>query len=349
MEVREGQLRRVAGAATGAGNRRQSWPERQGLLLELEGAGGRRGVGEASPLPGFSRDGLALAEAELLGWLARLPRPLSEVAEVFAAAGELASPAARFAAETALLDLLGQERGVPLHRLLAGARPFPASLPLVHLLPLEGAPAAAARLLAEGVRHFKIKVGGPDFAAELALLAELRGLGRQLELRLDANGGWAGEDREARIAALTPYQPELLEEPGGSFELAAPFPLALDESLADPAVRAALPDLLRRGDFRVLILKPMALGGFAVCLELARIAAAAGGAVVVSHLFDGPVGLAAAAHLAFALPGRVLPCGLARHAGLAAWRDSPVAAPPAFVGRRELQAPSGPGLLGEPG
>ncbi len=66
-------------------------------------------------------------------------------------------------------------------------------------------------------------------------------------------------------------------------------------------MRAALPDLLRRGSFRVLVLKPMALGGFAACLELARIAAAAGGAVLVSHLFDGPVGLAAAAHLGFRL------------------------------------------------
>ncbi len=38
MEVVSGQLGRVAGAAPGAGNRRQSWPERQGLLLELRDA-----------------------------------------------------------------------------------------------------------------------------------------------------------------------------------------------------------------------------------------------------------------------------------------------------------------------
>lgn len=342
-----GLLRRVAGAAPGAGNRRQSWPERQGLLLELKGAEGRRGWGEASPLPGYSADSPAMAEQELLGWLSRLPRKVATVDEVFAAAAELAAPSARFAAETALFDLLGQADGLPIHRLL-GSRPAPPTLPLVHLLPLEQTLEAAERSAADGIRHFKVKVGGPDFAAELELVAGLRRrLGDGVRLRLDANGGWAGEDREDRLAALAPYAPELLEEPGGSFEIAAPFPLAFDESLQDPAVRAALPDLLRRGSFRVLVLKPMALGGFAACLELARIAAAAGGAALVSHLFDGPVGLAAAAHLAFALPGRVLPCGLARHPGLAAWQEALPDGQPDFVGGRELTAPRSPGLWGE--
>ncbi len=49
-----------------------------------------------------------MAEQELLGWLSRLPRPVADVDQIFAAAAEIAAPAARFAAETALLDLLGQ-------------------------------------------------------------------------------------------------------------------------------------------------------------------------------------------------------------------------------------------------
>ncbi len=94
---------------------------------------------------------------------------------------------------------------MPIHRLLNG-RPAPASLPLVHLLPLEDPLAAAERLAAEGIRHFKVKVGGPDFAAELELVAELRRrLGDGVRLRLDANGGWAGEGREERLAALVPF------------------------------------------------------------------------------------------------------------------------------------------------
>lgn len=353
MRVTSGQLRRVAGATPGAANARRSWPSRSGLRLALEDGDGRRGRGEASPLPGFSPDTDYLAEAELLAWLGRLPRQLDDPAAIFFAAAEVASPAARFALETALLDLLGQHRRQPIWRLLGG-RPR-ARIPLVGLLPAGLAPietvAAADHLATAGLRHFKLKLGGVAFADDLARLTALRvRFGDEVTLRLDANRGLAaapGEESLAdRIAALAEFSPELLEEPGGSPDLAAPFSLALDESLLDPAVRAGLPELLRRGAYRVVVLKPMALGGFAACLELARIAAAAGCASFVTHLFDGPVGLAAAAHLAFALPGRVLPCGLARHPGLEIDDDLPAEAP-AFVGATEIAVPRAPGLWGE--
>jgi hypothetical protein len=41
--------------------------------------------------------------------------------------------------------------------------------------------------------------------------------------------------------------------------------------------------------------------------------------VIVTHLFDGPVGLAAAAELALSLPTAPWACGLDRHPGLWAW------------------------------
>ncbi len=352
MRVLSGQLRRVAGATPGAANARRSWGSRSGLRLDLVDADGRRGRGEASPLPGYSADTEFQAEAELLAWLGRLPRQLDAPAAIFLAASELASPAARFAAETALLDLLGQNEKAPIWRLIGGRARSP--IPLVGLLPagldVVATLAAADHLAADGVRHFKLKLGGLSFADDIGRLAALRGrFGHGVEIRLDANGllhdGTPGE-LVARIAALAEHSPELLEEPGGSPDLASPFPLALDESLLDPAVRAGLPELLRRGAYRVVALKPMALGGFAVCLELARIATAAGCASFVTHLFDGRLGLAAAAHLAFALPGRVLPCGLARHPGLEVDADLPPEAP-AFVGATEIALPAAPGLWGD--
>jgi O-succinylbenzoic acid--CoA ligase len=338
MLVASCRLKRVAGPSPGAGNARTAWAERQGVLLELEDEEGRRGRGEASPLPGFSVDSLAMAEADLHAWAEHLPRRLEDVPAIFAAAAEAASPAARFALESALLDLLGQERELPIYRLLGG-RDHP--IPLVHLLPVNDTLAAAEELYEAGARHFKVKVGGDDFAAELAMLTALRGrFGQKIELRLDANRGLAGPGREEKIAALAAFDPELLEEPGGDFEIEAPYPLAFDESLLEPPVRAALPGLLRKSGYRVVVLKPMALGGFAACLELARVAAAAGCASVVTHLFDGPIALAAAAHLALALPGRVLPCGLASHTGLDAWSE----AAPDFVRKTQILAPASPGL-----
>ena len=358
MRIERGRIVRVSGSTPGAANARQDWRERSGLHLELVEAGGALGWGEASPLPGYSWESLELAEAELIGWLQRLPRELPDPEAIFVAAAEVAAASARFALETALLDLLGQEEKKPLHQLL-GSRPRATPLPLVHLLPV-GAEisevlAAAERLAAAGATAFKIKIGGPDFAAELALLAALRQrFGDAVELRLDANRAFKAAELKGRLDALAVFSPELLEEPVGevdsrtaAIDLASPFPLAFDETLQDPVLRTHLPRLLRLGSFRVLVLKPMALGGFVTCLELARTAQACGCATLVSHLFDGPIGLAAAAHLAFALPGRILPCGLARHSGLGIWSGEVGSVEPAFVGPGEISLPQAPGLWGE--
>ncbi len=112
-----------------ASNASRAWRERRGLLLELCDREGRIGQGEASPLPGFSSDTLAEARADLLDvdW-AGLPDLdpcdglLDDIGAALSAAG-LNAPAARFAAETAFLDLAGQAAGLPVHLMLAGTGP----------------------------------------------------------------------------------------------------------------------------------------------------------------------------------------------------------------------------------
>ena len=63
---------------------------------------------------------------------------------------------------------------------------------------------------------------------------------------------------------------------------------------------------------------------------------------MVSHLFDGPVALAAATQLAFAVQSPELAAGLGPHAGLEAW--STVAPEPSFVSSRGLSLPRALGL-----
>jgi L-alanine-DL-glutamate epimerase-like enolase superfamily enzyme len=171
----------------------------------------------------------------------------------------------------------------------------------------------------------KLKIGR-DLARELDVISALRAtFGDRIALRLDANQSFSSEDANRAMRALEPFAPELLEEPSAEWDRLQPrIPLALDESLI-----AMQPERVRglaaRGIVSALILKPMALGGFSRCLALARLAEELGLAISVTHLFDGPIALAAAAELALALPGRLLPCGLDRHAGLGAW--PPIAVP----------------------
>jgi o-succinylbenzoate synthase len=314
------------------------WHAREGLLLVLTDESGRRGLGEASPLPGYSRETVADCARALTDVHLR-PAP--------DCAGLDALPAARFALETALLDLEGQRRALPLTECLSGAparRVLPvnalvdASVALADLVP------AVQALLARGYSTLKLKVGRADvpFEQELEALRTLRrAVGHAVALRLDANGAWTVEQARRHLDALAEIAPEFVEEPtrGAGLLSLGPtaVPWAADESLTDPALVDAL---LSAPGCRAVVLKP-ALLGLHAARALALRAQVRGLGVVVTHLFDGPVALAAACELALSLPVAPLACGLDPHAGLSAWPSVPV---PQCAEAGFVRVSSAPGL-----
>lgn len=275
-------------------------------MLTLEDARGNRGVGEASPLPGHSPDTLHDCREEL----SRIGQfPIDPFAHP-----PLGSPAATFALETAWLDLAAQRERRSISELLGRHRE---RVPISALLTAEDPSEAIreARLaIARGIRTLKIKVARRSLREDLALVRALRdAFGDDLALRLDANRRWSLDAANRALIAMEPFAPELVEEPAHDWgRLDACVPLALDESLIDMDADQ-IRTLASQKVVSALILKPMLLGGFSRCLELAHLAEELGLACVVTHLFDGPIAMAAAAELALALPGRVLACGLDRH------------------------------------
>ncbi|MBC7172680.1 MAG: O-succinylbenzoate synthase [Polyangiaceae bacterium] len=258
---------------------------------------------------------------------------------------DAASPSARCALDVALLDLIAQRKGVPLHVLLGGAPT--GTVALSALLPMGDLDAAlefAEERWRQGISVFKAKVGA-DLDRELVFLHAFR---TQFEhpftLRLDANRTLAEQTASRDLARLAELEPEYLEEP---FPLEAlfrlkqppPLPLALDESLQESDAELWAARAMDAGLVRALVLKPAALGGILRCLRLGQIGARRGVASSVSHLYDGPVALAAGAELALALerPGTA---GLAPHPGLALW---PAAVSPAIRGSH-LERHDLPGL-----
>ena len=339
-------IRRFSGGIRGAHNASNTWHSRSGLLLELC-AGSTRGLGEASPLPGYSPDTLESAQAALAALdLTALERALNleDTAKALRAVANLvptAQPAARMALETAALDLRGRQIQLPAPALL-GADPGAQRT----LAWLAGAPDAQALEAIRGAQragydHFKLKLGQPgNFKAEIAGVRELRrALGVGPRLRLDANRGWSVSEATSACSLLEALDIEFVEEPSLKFArpLANCVPVALDESL-----QGLNPDdfeaLARHSGARFVILKPMVLGGLSHCIELARHAMALDLGVVVSHSFDGPVALVASAALALALPTRVAQ-GLAPHPGLAAWPPMPLP-----IAHAALHAWNAPGL-----
>ena len=338
------ELRRVTLQTEGARDARRSWPARESLLLRLTDQQGQTGLGEASPLPGYSMDTLDAVEAALGQVVpAALAQALAQVparAALRATASLLAVelPSARMALETAALDLLGKVAGVAAPALL-GVRPD-AERPLAQLLGPASDPALEARAEAavtQGFRHLKLKLGAAgQLQRELAgVLALRKRFGAGVSLRVDANGALSGGDVREAWEALERAGIELFEEPGQVPEaLLGRLPLALDESLqglSEEQVEASL----RQLQARCLVLKPMALGGLDHCWRLAERARDHGVDVIVSHLFDGPLGYRAASALALALP-RGPAHGLGPHAALAAWNlPQPVAAGPTLGTWRE--------------
>jgi o-succinylbenzoate synthase len=334
------------------GNAGSSWHERRGLVLRLFDDDGNMGQGEASPLPGYSPDDLGAVRGAFARepWLA-----VPEIDERVAIAPQVRHlvdgvdpgiPSARFALETALLDLLGLRVGRPVHDILAGGAPC-GRVPVARLIDSEKVAeclAASRRALHRGIRTLKVKVGR-DFARELELLRALRAeLGDGIAIRLDANRSFPPAEARERLRELATLAPSMIEEPVVPEALAdlvsAPVPIALDESLAGDEGLRLLSRLTAAGVCKWVVLKPTVLGGVLACMEIARRARAGGAEPIVSHTFDGPLAMAASAELAVALPPPRHAAGLDRHAALRAWPDIDV---PTLTGA-ELVPSEEPGL-----
>ncbi|MDY7231610.1 o-succinylbenzoate synthase [Hyalangium rubrum] len=307
---------------------RATYAAREGFLVRLVDEEGRVGQGEAMPLPEFGTESLDTCERVLRGHLARLGEQLiadrlEAIPEVFTEPGTGSSwaPAAAHAVELALLDLLAQRRKVPLSQLL---EPNARSEVRVNALLTAEKPEALAeearQAVAEGFQTLKLKVAGRRLAEDEARVRAVReAVGSQVNLRLDANGGWSEGEAAQALDRLSAYRPELCEQPIPANELQglgrlqqqAPFPLAADEAIASPEL---FPLLLKTASgvpaARVFVLKPMVLGGLLPALRFAQQAAQLGLESFVTSSLDGVVSRAGASHLAAALPSGRLASGL---------------------------------------
>ncbi|MBN2197003.1 MAG: hypothetical protein JW751_29635 [Polyangiaceae bacterium] len=330
---------------------RFAWQRREGLIFELHGSGNILGQGEATPLPGYSRETLedcraALAAVRVAGLGLNPGVPfavwLAATTDVRAAL----PPAARCAFEGALLDLAGKASDRPAWACLEpapGERPEPRELAalLYETTPTEIAREARSAI-ARGIRCLKLKIGRPgSLADELELATAVRREVPDVSLRLDANRAFSLTEAARALEGFAGLGCELVEEPTFELELARledpatatvaealaalPLPVALDESLRD-APPGALRRVRRQGFPLAVVLKPMLLGGVARSLELATEARELDIDVIVTHLFDGPLGLATAATVALAVGTRARAMGLDPHPALPVLSNWQVAA-----------------------
>jgi o-succinylbenzoate synthase len=267
---------------------RGSITQRDGILIQIYD-GGVTGWGEAMPLPGWPGADLAATRGALERWRADSD-PESLPTERFA----------HGAVELALLDLEARQSGQTQAEVLSEGGPVADSVE-VNALVSSAEDAAAA--VADGYGTVKLKVGASDLDVDEAAVAAVRGaIGASCRLRLDANGAWTVGQALAALSQLEHYDIEYVEEPVTGIEALAqvgeqsPVPVAVDDSLG--SADAEVPESIR-----VIVVKPMALGGPRAAYAAARRWIEEGRKVIVTNYLDSAIGQHAALSVAAALPG----------------------------------------------
>ncbi|MSP21840.1 MAG: o-succinylbenzoate synthase [Dehalococcoidia bacterium] len=279
--------------------------DRDGVLVELVGADGVTGIGEASPMASIGGGTVAhvLALLEVRGAALLQADPLAALPM-----SGLGVSALRCAIDVALLDLEGKRRGVSIARLLAQEAAEAVTVnAIIGAGPASEVAAYGREAVACGYRVLKLKVGVASIEEDVARVAALREACPDATIRLDANGAWSEAQAIEALKALHPLAVELLEQPVAAADVEglarvranAPLRVAADEAINDPA-RAI--EVIQRKAADFLVLKPMVLGGLRPALALARAAALSGIGAFATTTFDSSIGTAAAAHLAAALP-----------------------------------------------
>ncbi len=320
---------------------RGSIAAREGFLLRLTDDEGGEGVGEATPLPGWTE---SLEDCERA--IERAQEAIGE--EGFEGALETVSgaPAARHGLSLGAVDRAAGGADRPLYRHLGGesVEQVPVNATVGDGSPAETA-AAVEEAVADGFSCCKLKAGVGSVERDIRRVERVReAVGPGLELRIDANGAWSRPEANRVVDALK-GEIDLLEQPLAAEELAGHADLrergvavAIDEGLYDRGIDA----IVEAGAADAIVVKPMAVGGVDAATKLAVWARECGIPSIVTTTVDGVVARTAAVHLAAAVPadGERPACGLAT----ADLLESDLAADPVAIEDGEATVPQEPGV-----
>ena len=176
--------------------------------------------------------------------------------------------------------------------------------------------------LQAGFHCVKLKIGAIDFFKELDLIKRIRDVytKEQVELRVDANGGFLPENAMSRLEALAKYDIHSIEQPIKQHQWPkmaqlcreTPLPIALDEELIGVNVRSMKQALLDTVRPQYIILKPSLHGGIYGCNEWIELANQRGIGSWITSALESNIGLHAIAHYAAKVygPNVQMPQGL---------------------------------------
>ena len=263
IEERVLHFKQPAGTSRGVYTERKSW-------FVTVSDGDRCGVGECAPLPDLSCD----AWSDYAEVLRRFCEELELTGEIpYEAMRDY--PSMLFGLETAMLNLRHGNRLFD----TAFAR-GEVGIPINGLVWMGSYDEMLQRMeqkLEQGFRCVKLKIGAIDFEQEVDLVRRIRDRfsWHEVEIRLDANGGFSYDDDVLYKLELLSQYAQSIEQPikAGQWAYMArlcresPLPIALDEELIgvnDLEQKAQLLNIIKPA---YIVLKPSLHGGMAGCRE----------------------------------------------------------------------------------
>ena len=292
-------FKQPAGTSRGVYNTRKSW------FVEIEDSErpGCKGVGECAPLPDLSCD--ARPEYE---------KTLESICRMIELTGNVnydmlrPYPSILFGIETAMTDLQNGGNGRLFDTPFARGEEGITINGLVWMGSHDEMLARLESKMKAGFHCVKLKIGAIEFDSELDLIRHIRQAftKEQIELRVDANGGFTFEDAPSRLEQLARYDIHSIEQPIRQHQWArmaqlcasSPIPIALDEELIGvnmPGMKQELLDTIRP---QYIILKPSLHGGIRGTREWIDMAHQRGIGSWITSALESNVGLNAVAQLA---------------------------------------------------
>jgi len=258
----------------------------------------RCGIGECAPLPDLSCDAYPLPEyEEYLHAACRMTCQMGRIPYEML----YDYPSILFGLECAMQQLHAEGQCSPFEKGEIG-------IPINGLIWMGSYTEMLDRIeekLQKGYRCVKVKIGAINFEDEVRLLERIRKeYGRkQIELRVDANGGFSPQDALHKLQRLSQLDLHSIEQPikqGQWREMAhlcreTPLPIALDEELIGVNERRKKEELLDTIRPQYIILKPSLHGGIRGCEEWIEMAEERGIGWWATSALESNIGLAAIA------------------------------------------------------
>ena len=271
-----------------------TYSHREGVWIQMKWDN-FTGVGEASPLPGFSTETLKEVHYALEGFHQAINGEDLDSEELFLLI-EIHSqntPSVRFALETAIYDILAKEEELPLAKYL--------NTNAQSEIAVNGL--AGMHQPGEGFTVMKVKVGFRNLFDEIENMEYLtKSFGEDIQFRLDCNGAFDLPKAIRFCKEMEKFNIDYIEQPLPADNLEdlaeltyhTEIQIAVDESLTDfqSAVK-----IIDEQAAHVFVIKPMVSGGFTECKKIIMLARTENIRTVITSSLETAIGRTACLHL----------------------------------------------------